>query len=97
MAEAATAEEVVDEDTTCQSVLRLRASGPAGTPVSLPVPGAAQLLTLASPVSLAVSPGVAGSRPRGRSPRRIDRLPLRFTRLGNPLVCQEMCARRAPS
>jgi hypothetical protein len=53
MAEAATAEEVVDEETTCQSVLRLRASGPAGTPVSLPVPGAAQLLTLASPVSLA--------------------------------------------
>jgi hypothetical protein len=49
MAEAATAEEVVDEETTCQSVLRLRASGPAGTPVSLPVPGAAQLLTLASP------------------------------------------------
>jgi hypothetical protein len=68
MAEAATAEEVVDEETTCQSVLRLRASGPAGTSVSLPVPSAAQLLTLASLVSLAVSPGVAGSRPRDDLP-----------------------------
>ena len=65
MAEAATAKEVVDEETTCQSLPRLRASGPAGAPVSLPVPGAAQLLTLASPVSLAVSPGVAGAWPAG--------------------------------
>ena len=44
---------------------RLRASGPAGAPVPIPVPGAAQLLTLASPVSLAVSPGVAGAWPDG--------------------------------
>jgi hypothetical protein len=65
MAEAATATEVVDEETTCQSLPRLRASGPAGAPVSLPVPGAAQLLTLASPVSWAVSPGVAGAWPAG--------------------------------
>ena len=65
MAEAATAEEVVDEETTCQSLPLLRASGPAGAPMSLPVPGAAQLLTLASPVSLAVSLGVAGAWPAG--------------------------------
>jgi hypothetical protein len=65
MAEAATAKEVVDEETTCQSLPRLRASGPAGAPVSLPVPGAAQLLTLAVYVSLAVSPGVAGVWPAG--------------------------------
>jgi hypothetical protein len=32
------------------------------------VPSAAQLLTLASLVSLAVSPGVAGSRPRDDPP-----------------------------
>ena len=65
MAEAATAKEVVDAETTCQSLPRLRASGPAGAPVSLPVPGAAQLLTLASPVSVAGSPGVAESWPDG--------------------------------
>jgi hypothetical protein len=65
MAEATTAEEVVDEDTTCQSLPRLRASGPAGAPVSIPMLGAAQLLTLASPVSLAVSPGVARAWPDG--------------------------------
>ena len=65
MAEAATAQEVVDEEATCQFVPRLRASRPAGAPVSFPVPGAAQLLTLASPVSLAVSPGVAESWPEG--------------------------------
>ena len=65
LAEATTAEEVVDEDTTCQSLPRLRASGPAGAPVSLPILGAPQLLTLTSPVSLAVSPGVAGAWPDG--------------------------------
>ena len=51
MAEAATAKEVVDEETTCQSLPRLRASGPAGAPVSLPVPGATELL-----IRLSVSP-----------------------------------------
>jgi hypothetical protein len=65
MADAATAKEVVDEETTCQPLPRLRSSGPAGAPVSLPVLGAAQLLTFASPVSLGVSPGVAGSWPDG--------------------------------
>jgi hypothetical protein len=65
MAEAATAQEVVDEEATCQFVPCLRVSGPAGAPVSLPVPGAAQLLTRASPVSLAVSPGVARAWPAG--------------------------------
>jgi hypothetical protein len=67
MTEAATAKEVVDEETTCQSLPRLRVSGPAGAPVSLPMPGAAQLLIPASPVSLAVSPGMAGAWPAGMS------------------------------
>ena len=65
MDEAATAKEVVDDETTHQSFPRLRASGLAGAPVSLPMPGAAQLLTHTSPVSLAVSPGVAGVWPAG--------------------------------
>jgi hypothetical protein len=65
LAEAPTAQEVVDEEATCQSLPRLRASGTAGAPASIPVPGAAQLLTLPPPVSLAVSSGVAGAWPAG--------------------------------
>ena len=61
MAEAATAKELVDEKAPCQSLPRLRASGSAGAPVSFPVLGAAQLLTLALPVSLVVSPGMVGA------------------------------------
>ena len=52
MAEAAISKEVVDEETTCESFLCLQLSGPAGTPVSLPVPCTTQLLTLTSPMSL---------------------------------------------
>ncbi len=94
MAEAATAKEVVDAETTCQSLPRLRASGPAGAPVLLPVPGAAQLLTLASPVSLVVSPGVAESWPDGMITQEDRSLSPRSTRLGDLSVGRERCARK---
>jgi hypothetical protein len=97
LAEAATAEEVIDEETTGQSVLRFRASGPAGAPVSLPVPRTPQLLTLAWPVSLcpeAVSPGVAGAWPDGMITDK-DRSPSpRSAPLADPAIRRAMGARR---
>jgi hypothetical protein len=49
MAGAATAKEPVDAQAPCQSLPRLRASGSAGAPPPLPLPGAAQLLTCVPP------------------------------------------------
>jgi hypothetical protein len=49
LVEALTAQEPVDVQTRCQPLPRLRASGPAGAPVPLPFPDAAQLLTLRCP------------------------------------------------
>jgi hypothetical protein len=45
MAEAMTAKEALNEQAHGQSLPRLRPSGPAGTSVPLPIPGAPQLLT----------------------------------------------------
>src|SRR5262245_49575930 len=64
MAEAMTEKEPVDEKADCQSLPYLRTSGPARAPPSLPVPGAAQLLTFSSPCSWTTSLSYA-HHPRG--------------------------------
>jgi hypothetical protein len=55
-AQAATAKERIDEETTGQSLPRLRASGPARAPPPLPLPGAPQLLIRSFPGLLTVLP-----------------------------------------
>jgi hypothetical protein len=45
-AEATTEKEPDNEEADCKSSPSLRASGPAGAPSPLPMPGAAKLLTL---------------------------------------------------
>jgi hypothetical protein len=50
--EAATEKEPADEEAECKSLPSLRASGLAGAPSPLPVPGAAELLTLSCPFTL---------------------------------------------
>jgi hypothetical protein len=52
MTEAAPEKELADEEAERKSLPSLRASGLAGAPSPLPLPGAAELLTLSSPFLL---------------------------------------------
>jgi hypothetical protein len=76
IAEAATAKEPVDEEAPCQSLPRLRASGPAGAPPPLPLPSAAQLLNCSafgamwSSASMTAGPTGAAKAASLTSPRR---------------------------